>query len=152
MTHANIELLRRAWAAYDKGDVEASAACLTDDWRESGPRGSEAGFGTLEDERRTMELHRIVFPDKRTEIHRIVADEETVACHWTVTATHTGTYLDLEPTGKQVVAHEMMFNRVRNGRLAETWAMTEGDGFYERAPPVIPRSVRRNHRALWESL
>src|SRR3954470_18710426 len=103
MTHTNIELLRRAWASYDKGDVEAFAACLTDDWREYGPRGPEAGFGTLEDERRTMEVHRIAFPDKHTEIHRVVADGETVACYCTVTATHTGTYFDLEPTGKQVV-------------------------------------------------
>lgn len=54
----------------------------------------------------------------------------------------TGTYLDLEPTGKRVVAYEMMFNRVADGRLAETWAMTEGDGFYEQiagrsAPPGL---------------
>jgi predicted ester cyclase len=41
--------------------------------------------------------------------------------------------------GKRVIAYEMMFNRVRNGRLAETWAMTDGDEFYEqiadRSPP-----------------
>lgn len=38
-----------------------------------------------------------------------------------------------------MIAYEMMFNRVRNGRPAETWAMTDGDGFYEqiagRSPP-----------------
>jgi len=131
MTHPNIELLRRAWAAYDKGDVEAFAACLDDDWRESGPRGPQAGFATLEDERRTMELHRVAFPDKHTEIHTAVADDDVVGCHCTVTATHTGRYLDLEPTGKRVVVYEMMFNRVRDGRVVETWAMTDGDGFYE---------------------
>lgn len=131
MTHPNIELLRRAWAAYDKGDVEAFAACLSDDWRESGPRGPQAGFATLEDERRTMELHRVAFPDKHTEIHTAVADDDVVGCHCTVTATHTGRYLDLEPTGKRVVVYEMMFNRVRDGRVVETWAMTDGDGFYE---------------------
>ena len=27
--------------------------------------------------------------------------------------------------------HEMMFNRVRDGRVATTWAMTAGPGFYE---------------------
>ena len=131
MQHSNVELLRRAWAAYDQGDVRAFAACLTDDWREYGAEGLEGGFETLEDERRTMELHRSAFPDKHTEIHRIVADDEIVACHCTVSATHTGRYLDLEPTGKRVVVHEMMFNRVRDGRLAETWAITQGKGFYE---------------------
>ena len=142
MPHPNVELLRRAWTAYDQGDVQAFAACLTDDWREYGAEGPDGGFGTIEDERRTMELHRSAFPDKHTEIHRIVADDEMVACHCTVSATHTGPYLDLEPTGKQVVVHEMMFNRVRDGRLAETWAITEGKGFYEQiAGRAAPESL-----------
>lgn len=128
MSDANIDLLRRAWAAYDSGDAETFASCLTRDWREYDAQGGE---GTLEDERRTMEVHRIAFPDKHTEIHRIVADNELVACHCTTTATHTGPYLGLEPTGKTVVLYEMMFNRVRDGKLAETWAVTEGAGFYE---------------------
>jgi steroid delta-isomerase-like uncharacterized protein len=128
LSDANVELLRRAWAAYDRGDVEAFAACLADDWREFSPAGDS---GSLEDERRTMEAHRVAFPDKHTEIHQIVADAEFVACHCTVTATQTGPYLDLPATGKRVVLHEMMFNRVSDGRLAETWAMIDGPGFYE---------------------
>jgi ketosteroid isomerase-like protein len=64
MEHANARLLRRAWAAYDRGDVEGFAACLTDDWREFGPEGE--GYATLDDERPTMELHRSAFPDKHT--------------------------------------------------------------------------------------
>ena len=126
---SNIELLRRAWAAYDRGDEEAFAACLTDDWREYGADGS--GAATLEEERPTMRMHKVAFPDKHTEIHRIVADEQTVACHCTVTATHSGQYLDAEPTGRRLVVHEMMFNRVENERLRETWAMVDGPGFYE---------------------
>lgn len=129
MEHPNAELLRRAWAAYDRGDADGFAACLTDDWREY-----EAGtdeFVTLDDERPTMELHRAAFPDKHTEIHLVIADDEMVACHCTITATHTGRYFDAEPTGMRVVVHEMMFNRVRGGRVAETWAMTAGPGFYK---------------------
>ena len=125
---ANEQLLRRAWAAYDRGDEDGFAACLTDDWREYGPTGD---MSTMADERRTMPLHRTAFPDKHTEIHRIVADDEVVACHCTVTATHKGKYLDAEPTGKVVTLREMMFNRVRNGRLSETWAMVDGPGFYQ---------------------
>lgn len=129
MEHPNGELLRRAWAAYDHGDEEGFAACLTHDWREYGPDGTD--FATLADERPTMELHRSAFPDKHTEIHQIVADDEKVACHCTVTATHKGRYFDADATGKRVVVHEMMFNHVRDGRLAVTWAMTAGPGFYE---------------------
>jgi len=89
-----------------------------------------------------MELHRSAFPDKHTEIHDIVADDELVACRCTVSATHTGKYFDADPTGKPVIVREMMFNRVREGRLCETWAMTDGLGFYEQitglpAPPGV---------------
>jgi predicted ester cyclase len=127
----NIQLIRRAWATYCAGDFEAFAACLTDDWREYGPSGPAGGFGTLEGERLTMETHRIAFPDKHAEIHQILADDETVACYLTITATHTGPYMGLEATGRSVVLHEMMFNRIREGKLSETWAMSAGAGFYE---------------------
>jgi predicted ester cyclase len=131
MSDENVELLRRAWKAYDAGDVEGFAACLTDDWREYDPSDPAGGFITLVDERRAMESHRVAFPDKHTEIHHIVADTELVACHCTVTATHTGPYQGLEATGKRVVVHEMMFNRVREGKLSETWAIISGPGFFK---------------------
>ena len=130
MREAHIALLKRAWAAYDKGDEEGFAACLTSDWKEYGsPDATE--YGTLENERRTMREHRIAFPDKHAEIHMILADDDTVACFLTVRATHTGKYLDLEPTGKTVIEHEMMFNRVRDGKISVTYAMATGPGFYE---------------------
>lgn len=145
MSEENMELLRRAWAAYDAGDIDGFAACLTDDWREYGPTGPAGGFGTLEDERRTMDSHRIAFPDKHTEIHQIVANEQTVACHCTVMATHTGAYMGLEATGMSVVVHEMMFNRVRDGKLSETWAITSGAGFFEQLTGKPPTRATRQH-------
>jgi len=127
---ANIALLRRAWTAYNKGDEEVFAACLTSDWKEYGSPDA-ATYGTLEEERLAMREHLIAFPDKHAEIHMILADNDTVACFLTIRATHTGKYLDLEPTGKTVIVHEMMFNRVRDGKLSETFAMENGPGFYE---------------------
>jgi predicted ester cyclase len=131
MEHPNVELVRRAWAAYSRGDVDGFAACLTDDWREYGPNPEDDEHGTLDDERPTMAAHRAAFPDKHADIHQVVADDDMVGCYLTVTATHTGRYFDIEPTGKRLVVHEMMFNRVRDGRVAVTWAMTAGPGFYE---------------------
>jgi len=127
MNEENAALLRRAWAAYAGGDAEGFAGCLTEDWIEHGPDGETA---TLEDERKTMAVHRVAFPDKRTEIHQIVASDDLVACYCTTSATHTGPYLDLEPTGHRVSVEEMMFNRIEDGKIAETWAITSGSGFY----------------------
>ncbi len=131
MSEANRDLLRRAWAAYDAGDAEAFAACVTPDWREYGTADPSDGFYTLDDERRTMASHKIAFPDKRTELHHVVADDDFVACSCTIRATHTGPYMGLEPTGKRVTMYEMMVNRVRDGRISESWAISNGAGFYE---------------------
>ena len=122
MTEDNTALLRRAWAAYDSGDVDAFAACITDDWLLHVPSGESA---SLPDERKTMAIHREAFPNKHTVIHHMVA------CHCTTAATHTGRYLDLPPTGQHVEVDEMMFNRIEDGRIAETWTITAGDGFYK---------------------
>ena len=60
MSESNQELIRRAWAAYDRGDEEAFAACLTDDWQEFDSQGN---CETLESEREAMRSHKIAFPD-----------------------------------------------------------------------------------------
>ena len=41
MSEANIALLRRAWTAYNQGDEEEFAACLTPDWKEYGSPGRD---------------------------------------------------------------------------------------------------------------
>ena len=120
-------LMRRAWAAYDRGDEDAFAACLTDDWREHTQIGEIA---TLADERKTMAAHRIAFPDKHTEILQMVASDDMVACHCTTSAVHRGNYFDLAATGSRVSVDEMMFNRIVDGKIAETWVITAGPGFY----------------------
>jgi predicted ester cyclase len=127
MDEQNAELLRRAWAAYSAGDADGFAECVTDDWLGHAPSGETT---SLAEERKTMAVHKVAFPDKRTEIHQIVANSERVACYCTTTATHTGPYLDLAPTGYRLSVDEMMFNLVRDGRIAETWSITSGGGFY----------------------
>ena len=127
MNEENAALLRRAWAAYDRGDAEGFAACLTDDWREHTPTGE---FATIEDERKTMAAHLVAFPDKHTEILHLVADGDMVAIHSTTTAVHRGPYLGLTATGTRVSVDEMMFSRIEHDKIAETWVITAGPGFY----------------------
>ena len=52
------------------------------------------------------------------------------ARYCTVTATHNGPYRP-EACVLSVVLHMMLFNRVRDGKLAQTWAIVEGPGFDE---------------------
>ena len=131
MSEENRELVRRAWAAYDAGDAEGFATCVAPDWREYATQDPSDGFYTLDDERRTMASHKVAFPDKHTELHHLVAEGDYVACSCTISATHTGPYMGLAPTGKRVEIYEMMINRIRDGRISESWAISTGNGFFE---------------------
>jgi predicted ester cyclase len=128
VTDGHRETARRAWAAYVAGDVEEFAACLTNDWLEYGPDGDSSD---LADNIEAMHQHRDAFPDKRVEILHDLVEGDLVAQHVVVTATHTGRYLGLEPTHKAVRIIEMIVHRMRDGLIAESWAITHGGGFYE---------------------
>jgi predicted ester cyclase len=128
MSQESKDLLRRAWAAYSQGDEQAFAACLTDDWIE---HDNDGGTIALADELPVMRLHREGFPDKKTEIHDVLADGDRVAVRSTTRATHTGPYLGLAATGKEVIIHEISIHRIVDSRIAETWQVTEGVGFYQ---------------------
>jgi predicted ester cyclase len=125
---ANVALLRRAWAAFDRADGEAFANCVTDGWVEHLANGETSGIYQLLP--LLLEL-RTALSDVHTEIDRVVADHSTVACHCTITATHTGPFRGIAATGTRVVVHEMMFNEVDNGRLRETWTISERPGLLE---------------------
>jgi predicted ester cyclase len=126
MTDAK-ELVARACAAYDSGDVGGFRACLTDEWREYDGSGDAA---TFDDVAEGMRLHAEAFPDKRTTIEQSIAEDDLVVTRTTTTATHAGRYLDLEPTGKQVRLTEISIHRIEDGRIAETWQETSV-GFYK---------------------
>ena len=127
MHEENAALLRRAWAAYDRGDEEEFAACLTDDWCEHTP--SERSGRSPTSARRWRRTGSRS-PTNTQRSCSLVAEGDMVACHCTTSAVHRGPYFDLAPTGTRVSVDEMMFNRIEGGRVAETWVITAGPGFY----------------------
>ncbi|MEA2662734.1 MAG: hypothetical protein QOH08_2306, partial [Chloroflexota bacterium] len=126
MSEAGKDVVRRAWAAYDAGDEAAFAACVTSDWREHDPVGSVA---TIADANASMRAQRGAFR-KQTEIVQIVAEGDIVAARSVTRSTHVGRYLDVEPTGRVLELHQVLFNRIAGGRIAETWQVTGSPGLY----------------------
>jgi predicted ester cyclase len=132
-------LVRRGWIAWATGDEAALTECLAPGWREYDGDGNVTD--NLDGALAEMRLHRRPFPDKRLEIQHILGEGDLVAMLVTARATHTGRYFDVEPTGREVRTHMLTINRVVDGRLAESWTMYGGPGFYEqltgrRSPPV----------------
>src|SRR5512134_2761423 len=92
----NKALVRRAFAAANAGDVEASAAATAPDARLNGePFGRE---GDRERTRRVL----AAFPDVQYDLHDVIAEGDRVVVRYTMRGIHQGELLGIAPTGKAV--------------------------------------------------
>ena len=70
------------------------------------------------------------FPDLHVAAEDVIAEGDKVVCRNTVTGTHQGEYMGLPPTNRPVIYKEIFIARIVDGRIAETWVITAGPGFY----------------------
>ena len=68
---------------------------------------------------------RTAFPDLHFEIHHIIAEQDIVAFHSTMTGTHAGLLSlgprPVPPTGNKVSVAHMHFVRIANGKTTDLW-------------------------------
>jgi len=90
--------------------------------------------------KQVLEVIRGGFPDVRTRIDMILAEGDLVAYRATTEGTHTKEYFGVAPTGKRVTLHQLNIDRVRDGKIVESWSESFGQGFHYqltgKAPPV----------------
>ena len=90
--------------------------------------------------KQVLEVIRGGFPDVRTRIDMILAEGDLVAYRATTEGTHTKEYFGVAPTGKRVTFHQLNIDRVRDGKIVESWSESFGQGFHYqltgKAPPV----------------
>jgi predicted ester cyclase len=138
-------LLRSAWDAYDSGDVKAFDALVTPGWCEYQLTDWDGPGRPLDEIHTEMASYLIAFPDKQTEFVRVVAEGEWIVALVRTTATHTGPYRGLEPTGTRVVYNELSFHQVERGRLAGMWSHSDDRSFFRQIVDqagVSPPSTR----------
>lgn len=68
-----------------------------------------------------IEMLVLAFPDMRLSIEHIVAEGDMVSFREVVTATHTGNFMGIPPTGKPFRMINACTLRVTNGKWAEAW-------------------------------
>jgi predicted ester cyclase len=61
------------------------------------------------------------FPDLRSHEDALTGDGDLVTIRWTITGTHTGTFLGVAPTGRPIQVSGMDMLRVADGKLVEHW-------------------------------
>lgn len=78
------------------------------------------------------------FPDLQTTIEDLIAEGDKVAVRQTWRGTHTGNFLGIPPTGKQVVFTSTEFYRVAGGKLAEEWVELDMLGLLQQFGAIPP--------------
>ncbi len=61
------------------------------------------------------------FPDLDIALDAIIAEGDLVAKRWTFRGTHTGEYMGIPASGKQVVMAGITMYRLQGGQVRETW-------------------------------
>ena len=119
MTHPNEELVRRAFDAFTKGDVNTLRELTDQDavWHNPGRnqlsgdyRGVDAILGSFA---KTAELTGGTF---RADLHDVVANDEHAVSIYVTRG---------ERDGRTLEARQVLVSHIRNGKLTEAWLMSE---------------------------
>jgi steroid delta-isomerase-like uncharacterized protein len=78
--------------------------------------------------KRIMTAFRTAFPDLQVTVEDVILQGEKEVVRWTARGTHQGTFMNLAPTGKQVVFSGTDIGRVVNGQIQEMWSNWDGLG------------------------
>lgn len=65
------------------------------------------------------------FSNIQIEIEQQVAEGDRVATYITTTGKHSGTFYGVSPTGKSISTSVIRIDRVRDGRIAEHWSVSD---------------------------
>jgi steroid delta-isomerase-like uncharacterized protein len=123
--------------AVNGNDYDLIEELFTDDYTRHDPASpeSESGPGPWIESMR--ELHA-AFPDSEVRIGEIVAEDDLVAFEGTMTGTHEGEFRGVEPTGTEIEIQGNAMHRVRDGKIAETWATWDFLGLLQQIEAVEP--------------
>jgi predicted ester cyclase len=91
----------------------------------TGGEGGPAGY------RETIEFVQAAFSGMHMTIHDVLGVGDRVAVRFSVEATHTGEFMGLAATGKQVTWEGISIIRVADGKMAERWNVSDMLGLLE---------------------
>lgn len=75
--------------------------------------------------RGTIEMMRSAFSNFTARVDDCVSDGDTVAMRVTLSGTHTGEFMGIEPTNREFEVGNMVFTRIEDGQIAERWVQPD---------------------------
>src|SRR5947209_6050536 len=110
---ANKALIRSYVEAWNRGDLQEMSRYWSTDMRHY----TRTRAHNYEETKQIVSSFMSAFPDLHWQIDDIVAEGDKVVTRMTASATHSGSYMGLPPTGKQINCSVLGIARVDDGRI-----------------------------------
>jgi predicted ester cyclase len=128
---ANKSLARRIWDDVFNGrnlDVADELIAPEAVNHEAGPGASSRGPESL---KAAVTWLSAAFPDVHMAIDDIVAEGDKVVLQTTMSGTHQGSFMGIEPTGRRFAQRQVHILRMQAGKAVAHWAVRDDLGFMQ---------------------
>ena len=132
---SNKDIVRQYLAAFNDRDKEALSGLLADDVVKYGIHEKLEGDEEILE---FLDRHFDIFPDYSGTTETVVAEGDTVTVRYTVGGTHSGEYMDVQPTGNAAEWTGMAMYRIEDDEIAEIWIEEDRLGLLEQLEAVDP--------------
>lgn len=119
MTEAKA-IVRRVLKAMETGEEAEFDAVMAEDYIQHNHLGNGR-----EPVKKMVAALRRGFPDLKVVAEDIVAEGDRVVARVTITGTHQGRFMGIEPTGKPITIRSVDIWRIENDRLKEHWDVVD---------------------------
>jgi steroid delta-isomerase-like uncharacterized protein len=127
----NKQLLRKAAAALDEGDLDTFRDLLSPDYVYHSADFPEAPPMDRDSIIELIKAFSAAFPDMTRVIEDLVAEGDKVAGRMTAQATHKGEFRGIPATGRKVTYSSIHMATIVEGKLKESWVMENCLGFMQ---------------------
>lgn len=100
--------------------------------------------------RQVVTMLRTAFPDFHMCVDDVVAEGNAIAVRLTMTGTHRGMFMGIEPTGKRMSVQQMRIMRFRDGQMIDSWSVIDWLAWRKQlsgAPDVTGHPAAERHVA-----
>ncbi|WP_371795110.1 ester cyclase [Streptomyces sp. NBC_01718] len=117
--------LAETWdAVWNRGEVDHVDSLL----RPGYVRHSGTGDHNADHLKASVAAARLAFPDLHVVVEDCLEEGDRLATRWNGTATHTGSYLGVPPTGRALTVSGVTISRFEGATIAEEWVTWDPRG------------------------
>lgn len=124
-SESNREVLERAIASWNRGNLEQYLRLYSDDVVLHGYAGVEPGIANV---RRFYEAWWKAFPASQLILEDAVVAGDRMACRFQITGIHGGPFQGIPPSGRPISVSGFTILNFSDGRCVERWSLIDSLG------------------------